>query len=109
MAQTSNKALQRMDEIIERQHQHEVTNAVNYSMASRVDALEIAFRELHVEGERNKARFQTFRWLLHGAWAAGLAVAGFTAWMASQLSFGAELSARPLPAPQVQTTSQQPR
>lgn len=68
-SEVSNRTLERMEQIADKQHASEVTNAGNLSVLKRVSEIENTFLELHVEGERNKARFATFTWLVHALWA----------------------------------------
>lgn len=67
--QISEKVLARLDEVTAHQHQIDITNAANSSLATRVSTLETVVRESHIESERNKARFDTVVWLVHGLWA----------------------------------------
>lgn len=69
LSQVTSKAMDRMEMVAEKQHAYEIISASNSSMAGRVTVMETAFRELHLEGERNKARFGTIIWLVHGLWA----------------------------------------
>lgn len=68
-AQISEKVATRLEELTERQHQMDVSNAANGSLNSRVSTLELQVRESHVESERNKARFDTVVWLVRALWA----------------------------------------
>lgn len=75
-AATAGEALKRMEYIAQKQHQNDIANAIHVNMAARVDLLEAAVRESHVENERHKARFDTAIWMIRGLWAAvGLGVA----------------------------------
>ena len=65
----ANRTLERMEQIAEKQHASEVLHAANTSVLQRVSEIETTFLELHVEGERNKARFAVFVWMVHGLWA----------------------------------------
>lgn len=82
---TATEALKRMEEIAQRQHQHEVNNAANSTVANRVDALEVAARESYVEAERNKARFQTFTWIMRTLWVVVIAGAASFAWLIDKI------------------------
>ena len=77
-------ALRRIEDVTNRQHQHDVENAVNAAIAARVANLEISVREFHVEGERNKARFETIVWMVRGLWA--LVAAGGALWAAKLIT-----------------------
>lgn len=68
-ADAINKAVVRMELISDKQHVFEIEGARNGPIANRVDAIEKAFLEMHVEDERNKARFHTVVWLVRGLWA----------------------------------------
>lgn len=70
-ASTTEKILDRLDKIELSLHRNEVAQASNNVSASRVEALEKGFRELHVERERDKARFQTVVWLVRAIYAVG--------------------------------------
>ena len=58
-----------MELISEKQHIFEIEGARNGPILSRVTAIEKGFLDMHVEDERNKARFQTIVWLVRGLWA----------------------------------------
>lgn len=67
----------RMGRMEGRQHEAEIAAVVIRSSTSRTDALELGYRELHIERERDKARFQTAVWMIRGLWGAvGLMGAG---------------------------------
>ena len=103
---SANKLFEQIEKIVTQQQQHQIADALNANLASRVAAIETLHRELHVENERNKTRFQTFSWLLKGAWVAGLAVASVVAWVASHINTSPPPVAPLQPAPMVQTTQQ---
>lgn len=71
--QTFTSLVQKLDERMERmenrQHQSDVTQAVAQASTSRLDLLDMGFRELHIDRERDKARFQTVVWMVRGLWA----------------------------------------
>lgn len=69
LTQNTGIVLERMEGITNRQHAHEVLAATNASTVARVERVEVAFRELHIENEINKARFNTFVWMVKGLWA----------------------------------------
>lgn len=85
LAQNSAKAIDRMEQLTERLHESEVANAVQQSLAQRTTNIETAFRELHVENERNKARFETVVWMVRGLWAVALACGGGVVWLAQAI------------------------
>lgn len=59
----------RMARMEQRQHEAEVQNASSQAGAGRLSAIESGFRELHLERERDKARFQAVVWMVRGLWA----------------------------------------
>lgn len=77
-------ALRRIEDVTNRQHQHDVENAVNTAIVARVGNLESSVREFHVEGERNKARFEAVVWMVRGLWA--LVAAGGVVWAAKLIT-----------------------
>lgn len=87
-SEATNKALERMEQITERQHAYELANAGNTSVVSQVGRIETVIRELHVESERNKARFGTVVWMVRGLWAiVGLTVgSGGLIWITHALT-----------------------
>lgn len=70
---TVNGFMQKLDERMgrmeARQHDADIARAVAQTSASRVDVLSKGFQEMHVERERDKARFQTIVWMVRGLWA----------------------------------------
>ncbi len=86
MAQATSKSLDRIEEITERLHQNEVANALQNSISSRVVQIETVFRELHIENERNKARFDTVVWMVRGLWAIAIPGIGAAVWVIQTLS-----------------------
>lgn len=73
---------ERLESVMNKLHEHEVLAATNTGVGGRLKDVEVAVRELHVESERNKARFQAIVWLIGGVWAF---VAGGGALMLYQL------------------------
>lgn len=71
-------ALQKLDERMgrmeEKQQQAEVARALTQASADRLNLIDAGFRELHIERERDKARFATVVWMVRGLW--GVAGAG---------------------------------
>jgi hypothetical protein len=71
--QTVTAALQKLDDrtsrIEVRQQDAEIARAVNQQSADRLNLIDTGFRELHIERERDKARFQTVIWMIRGLWA----------------------------------------
>lgn len=61
---------ERMGRMETRQHEAEIAHAVAGTSRSRMESLEVGFREIHLERERDKARFQTAIWLIRGVYAA---------------------------------------
>lgn len=65
--------MQRLDDRIarmeSRQHESEIASAVNQVNGSRLASIEAGFRDVHLERERDKARFQTVVWMVRGLWA----------------------------------------
>ena len=59
----------RIERVEERQHEAEIERAVGAASSRRLDLLEIGFREIHIEREREKARMQTLVMLMRGLWA----------------------------------------
>ena len=86
LAQNSSKAIERMEELTERLHQNEVANATQNNLAARTSQIESVFRELHVENERNKARFDTVVWMVRGLWAVAVGGGATIVWVISTLS-----------------------
>jgi hypothetical protein len=70
----------RMARMEQRQHEAEVLNATAQGGAQRLTAIEAGFRELHIDRERDKARFQAVVWMVRGLWAvSGAGVVGMGA------------------------------
>lgn len=71
--QTSIGMMQKLDERLgrteDRQREADIARAVGQAASSRLDAIEKVIAELHVERERDKARFQTVIWMVRGLWA----------------------------------------
>jgi len=59
----------RMGRMENRQHEAEIASVVIRSSTSRTDALESGYREIYIDRERDKARFQTVIWMVRGLWA----------------------------------------
>lgn len=94
-AQALNKLVERMEQIVSRQHQQELDAVATQGLATRVEAIERLHREIHIENERQKARFQTVVWMVRGLWA--IAAAG-------GITLGAKFLAPPTMPPHVQVT-----
>lgn len=66
-------ALQKLDERIARmevkQQEADIARALGQASADRLNLIDTGFRELHLERERDKARFQTVIWMIRGLWA----------------------------------------
>lgn len=60
---------ERMGRMESRQHEADIAHAVSRMSTSRIEAVETGFRELHIERERDKARFQAVVWMVRGLWA----------------------------------------
>lgn len=60
---------ERMGRMESRQHEAEIAHAVANTARSRMENLEVGFREIHIDRERDKARFQTVVWLIRGVYA----------------------------------------
>lgn len=71
--QTVAQALQKLDERMARmeskQQEADIARALNQASADRLNLIDAGFRELHIERERDKARFQTVIWMIRGLWA----------------------------------------
>lgn len=65
------KILGRLEKIELALHRSEVAQASSGISNNRVEALEAGFRELHIERERDKARFQTVVWMVRALYAVG--------------------------------------
>lgn len=59
----------RMARMESRQHEAEIVTAVSQANTSRLSNIEVGFRDLHLERERDKARFQTIVLMVRGLWA----------------------------------------
>lgn len=79
MAQATNKVLDRMDAIATRQHEQDLAHATTASTIGKVEAIERAFRELYVDSERHKARFDTIVWTVRALW--GVVGGGGLVWL----------------------------
>lgn len=66
-------ALQKLDERMARmehkQQEADVARALTQASADRLNIIDLGFRELHIDRERDKARFQTVIWMIRGLWA----------------------------------------
>jgi hypothetical protein len=66
-------ALQKLDERMARmeskQQEADIARALSQASADRLNLIDMGFRELHIERERDKARFQTVIWMIRGLWA----------------------------------------
>lgn len=71
--QTVTHVLQKLDERMARmeskQQEADIARALNQASADRLNLIDAGFRELHLERERDKARFQTVIWMIRGLWA----------------------------------------
>ena len=76
VVQSTNKAIERMEAIADRQHASEIATAGAVGQAEKVKTLEKAVSDLQVENERNHARFDALVWVIRIMWVAGGAVAG---------------------------------
>lgn len=85
VAQTTNRILEQVEALRERQHAGELANTTNGQNAIRIAELDQAVRELHVDNERHKASLKTASTLIKAAWAAGVGMAAIVAWLASHL------------------------
>lgn len=67
------QALQKLDERMARmegkQQDADIARALSQSSSDRLNLIDMGFRELHIERERDKARFQTVIWMIRGLWA----------------------------------------
>lgn len=57
-----------------RQQESEIHRAVSQASQERMTAMDAVVREMHVERERDKARFQTVVWMVRALW--GVVTAG---------------------------------
>lgn len=79
--------MQKLDERMARaelrQHEAEIANALVKGGASRLTSIEAGFREMHLDRERDKARFQAVVWMVRGLWAVAgggiIAILGYLA------------------------------
>jgi hypothetical protein len=58
----------RMSRMETRQHEAELASVIIRGATSRTEALEVSYREMHIDRERDKARFQTVVWMIRGLW-----------------------------------------
>lgn len=67
------QALQKLDERMARmegkQQDADIARALSQASSDRLNLIDMGFRELHIERERDKARFQTVIWMIRGLWA----------------------------------------
>ena len=67
------QALQKLDERMARmegkQQDADIARALSQTSSDRLNLIDMGFRELHIERERDKARFQTVIWMIRGLWA----------------------------------------
>jgi Flp pilus assembly protein TadB len=85
LTNTTNKILERIERIEERQHQADIDKASNASFSSRLAAVEDVVKEMHIDGERNKARISTATWLARVMWAVIAACGGGVVWLLNHL------------------------
>lgn len=76
----TSKILEQVESIRASQHEAEIRFASYGDVVKRVERVEQAFRDLHIERERDKASLRTVAWLARGAWA--LIAAGGLVWVA---------------------------
>jgi hypothetical protein len=69
VAVLTNKILERVERIEERQHRADIDSAVNASTGNRLQAVEDCVKEMHLDTERHKASFATLKWLVATIWA----------------------------------------
>lgn len=66
-------ALQKVDERMARmeskQQEADIARALSQSSADKLNLIDSGFREMHIDRERDKARFQTVIWMIRGLWA----------------------------------------
>lgn len=60
---------ERMGRMEARQHEADINHAISSMSASRMEVLEKGYREMHIDRERDKARFQAVVWMVRGLWA----------------------------------------
>ena len=75
---------ERMEVAEEKRHAQELITAKTADLPGRVSAIEVKIHDQHIEQEKNKARFETFSWIVRGLWAVagtglGLAILNFIA------------------------------
>lgn len=76
-AETNKEILRRIDTMEKNQQQAALQAAAAGDTGSRIKNLEETFREMHIEREKDKARFQTVVWMIRGLWlVAGSGAAG---------------------------------
>ena len=76
---------ERMARMEHRQQETEIANALAQQGASRLTNVEAGFREMYLDRERDKARFQTVVWMVRGLWAiCGTGVVGIIAMLIKQ-------------------------
>lgn len=66
---TANKILEQVEAMRSAQHETDLRFAGLGDLTGRIDRLERAAHEQHIEAERAKASFKTAIWLIRGAWA----------------------------------------
>lgn len=71
--QVVSQGLSKLDERVARlehkQQEADIARALNQASTDRLNLIDMGFRELHIERERDKARFQTVIWMIRGLWA----------------------------------------
>jgi len=79
--QVVSQGLSKLDERVARlehkQQEADIARALNQASTDRLNLIDMGFRELHIERERDKARFQTVIWMIRGLWAT-VAAGGLT-------------------------------
>lgn len=79
--QVVSQGLGKLDERVARlehkQQEADIARALNQASTDRLNLIDMGFRELHIERERDKARFQTVIWMIRGLWAT-VAAGGLT-------------------------------
>ena len=77
VSQGLNKLDERVARLEHKQQEADIARALNQASTDRLNLIDMGFRELHIERERDKARFQTVIWMIRGLWAT-VAAGGLT-------------------------------
>lgn len=59
---------ERTSRMEKRQQESEIHRALDQANHDRMSAMDMAVREMHIERERDKARFQTVIWMIRALW-----------------------------------------